>query len=935
MDATTVLERDSARQAVTTVLTAARSREGTTLFLVGEAGIGKTTLLGEACALSRDMGFSVVHARCSEVEASIPFGMIDRLFGELAGLPPNFSGDGRSPGDVFAARYMGLVDWLRLSAPPLLLLAVDDLQWSDPDSSNLLAALCRRLGGSQVAVVAATRSWPSAGLHQARLLVQDGFARAEYLQPLSEEASRTLLHARLGGRLPAELAGLAHLSCAGNPLLLMEVADAWARGENLLSDPGSLSERVFLPRFAGVAPDSLQWARGASVLGSRFHAWFVATLVGQGDREAVEALEELCNSGIVRESADGEAEFVHPLFRQALYDDMAIPVRQGLHARAFRLLQDSGAPGAEVAAHAVAAGLKGDPSALQAVLSSARAAVAAGAVAAGAEQFASAINMAGTASPPGVRLELGRACLLAGRIEQAQSATRRFLAEEASDDAGRVAGMRLLIEILMASARHSEAAECAEEASTLAGKADPRLAAEILLQSTFMGWVFEGPRRARATTLRVMRMIEENRIEDEDLRHSAQTADAYLACITGRPYGIDEMATEARRIMSQPDDHAHGLTSAAGWDPVFGYVNLAKIVERFEDAVATYPLLADRTRRSGAALSYWYYTINHADTLWRTGRLEEAYRLLSEGMAAAEVVPGIAAHASIGLAHISHEMARREESARWAEQVEAMMAKIGETAYLRLWLLLDSCRDELGDGRVDRAVSAAKRAAAIVAESGLAEPCVIPWHGAAIEAYAAAGLLDEAWELATSLQSLCEALPCQAPRAVAAAGKATVEWRRGHLDEAEILYLQALSHNAAVQMPLAEAETRVAFGRFLRHTGRPAEARAVLHRALEMLESTGAGRLTQAATAELAAAGGRSTRRPRGASMELTAQERRVASLAAKGLTNREIAQQLYVSAKTVDHHLCAVYAKLGLRSRRELMLRWDHGLGAEEPRRG
>ncbi len=935
MDATTVLERDAARQAVTTVLAAACASEGATLFLVGEAGIGKTTLLDEACELSRDLGFAVARVRCSEVEASIPFGMIDRLFGKVAGLAEGLGGEGRSPADVFAARYMGLVDWLRFGAPWLLLLAVDDLQWSDPDSSNLLAALCRRLGGSKVAVVAATRSWPSAGLYQARLLVQDGFAQAEYLQPLSEKASRALLDARLDGTLPAELAGLAHLSCAGNPLLLVEVANAWARGENLLSDPASLSERVFLPRFAGVGPDSLRWARGASVLGSRFHAWFVATLVGLGEREALIALEELCNSGIVRESADGEAEFVHPLFRQALYDDMAIPVRQGLHARAFRLLQDSGAPSAEVAAHAVAAGIRGDPPALQAVLSSARAAMAAGAVAAAAEQFANAIEMAGAAGPPRVRLELGRACLLAGRIEQAETAVRHFLSDEAQDDAERVAGMRLLAEILMASARHPEAAAFAEQASALAGRSDPNLAAEILLQSTFMGWVFEGPRRARATTLRVLRMIEERGITDQGLSQSARTADAYLACIAGQPYGIDEMATEARRILARPDDHAHELTAATGWDPVFGYVNLAKIVERFKDGVATYSLLADRTRRSGSTLSYWYHTVNHADTLWRTGRLEEAYRILSEGMAVAAVVPGIAAYASIGLAHISHEMGRREESSRWAEQVEAMMAQLGETAYLRLWLLFDSCRDELGDGRVDRAVRAAKRAAETVAESGLAEPCVVPWHGAAIAAHVAAGMLDEAWDLAASLESLCEALPCRAPRAVAAAGKATVEWRRGHFDEAEGLYNEALSHNAAVSMPLAEAETRIAFGRFLRHTGRPAEARTVLHRALEMLESTGAGRLAQAATEELAAAGGRSTPRPRRGPTELTAQEHRVASLAAKGLTNREIAQQLYVTAKTVDHHLCAVYAKLGLRSRRELILRWNQGLGTEEPKRG
>jgi DNA-binding CsgD family transcriptional regulator len=121
-------------------------------------------------------------------------------------------------------------------------------------------------------------------------------------------------------------------------------------------------------------------------------------------------------------------------------------------------------------------------------------------------------------------------------------------------------------------------------------------------------------------------------------------------------------------------------------------------------------------------------------------------------------------------------------------------------------------------------------------------------------------------------------------------------------------------------MPLAHAETLIFYGRFLRHSGDLPKARKVLRRALQILEPIGAGRLLSIAAEELAVAGGQ-PRRSYGRSQELTAQERRVATIAANGLTNKEIAERLYVSVKTVDHHLSSIYRKLGVNSRRGLML--------------
>ncbi len=917
----TLLEREGAQAAIAAALDRAAAGASATLFLVGEAGIGKSTLVEEACTRARSRGFALHYARCADVEASIPFSLIERIFDGASALATQPSARGGSPTDVLATRYVGLVDWLRHDAPRPLLIAVDDLQWSDPDSAALLAALCRRLSGVPVAVVAATRPWPSIAFEHARRLIDDGLASAQYLHSLSKDASHALLEAHGGGELSPELTRHAHERCAGNPLLLKEVAAAWARGDDLLASPASLSERIFLPRFAGVGPSAMRWARGACVLGTRFHPLLVTPLVGQTDLEASAALEALCDAGIVRATGDADAEFVHPLLRDALYDDLAVPVRQGLHARVFKLLRDRGAPDAEIAVHALAANLRGEPSAIDAVASAARAALGAGAVATAVDLFTGAIDLAGAAATSDLWLELGRACLLIGRVEQGERATRRFLAEEELDGAGRVAGMRLLAQILMTSARQNEALDCFEEASRLAEGFDPALAAEILLDSTFVGCVYQGPRRVRATTRRAFQLIEEYGIENGGLTRAATSAESYLACIGAERVDVAEMAGVLERLVSRPD--VHELRTSWNWDPVFGYVRLAKIFERFDDELLAYPVLEDLTRRQGSTVTYLSYTVNHADTLWRLGRLDDAYRSLHDGIAMATIFPTIAPYASIGLAYLTHELGRREESAAWAQRVNDLMAAQGETAYLRLWLLLIACRDALSDGRVGEAVHSAELAEATAAQSGILEPCVVPWHGAAIEAYVAAGQLDAAWALATSLDAMGERLPCRAPRAVAAAGRASVHWRRGDVEAAEACYDEALSHNAAVAMPLADAETRIAYGRFLRHTRRTTRARVALHEALDVLEPTGAGRLIAVATEELAAAGGRPSRRRYRSSTELTAQEYRVASLAATGLTNKAIAQALFVSAKTVDHHLSATYAKLGIRSRRELMRDW------------
>jgi DNA-binding CsgD family transcriptional regulator len=791
-------------------------------------------------------------------------------------------------------------------------LAVDDLHWGDPDSVELLSLVCRRLDGLAVAVVATARPWPSMALDQARLLVHDHLAALEHLAPLSAAASAALLEQHLGPGLDPSFVQSATRACAGNPLLLGEVAQARRRGEDLLAGPArTLAERIFLPRFAGVGAPALNWARAASVLGSRFRPDLVARLSGQLVQEAAEAMGALLAAGLVRGLPDGNAEFVHALFRQAVYDDLAPPLRQYLHARAFTALLDEGAPPAEAAPHARQAQLKGDARAVAALGAAGRQALAAGAVATAAQHLEAALSLAGATAGPGLHLELAGACLLAGKLVIADQVLCELLSQEGLAGAERVNALRLHAQVLLASARYPEARLCSKEASELALSRDPGLAAEVLLDDVFLSSWLEGPRQTWHRARRALGLLEGS-ASAEPARRLAAYAEGYLGYLGGDPGHLDDLASAAQA------ERQH-LGSSWAWDVVFGYANVAKLSERFDDVQLMVGSLMAEAKRHGAELSHRALAINHADALWRLGRLQDARELLDETAELATLVPGLAPFAWVGLAQLCAEQGAQADSAMWAGRVRTALAGTTESLYLQLWLCMLDCRNLLQAGRGPDAVQAAERAAEIAERAGLVEPCIVPWHGAAIEAYVTVGRLEQAAALAANLQEICRPLPCHAPRAVAAWGQATIAWHCGDLESAEAGFQEALAHNAAVPMPLAEAETLVAYGRFLRHSGQPGRARQLLHRALVVLEPTGAGRLQEIIQHELAGAGGRRRRSP--PPNELTAKEEQVAELAAQGLTDAQIAQALFLSVKTVGHHLSRAYAKLGVSSRRELML--------------
>ncbi|MDQ6713877.1 MAG: AAA family ATPase [Candidatus Dormibacteraeota bacterium] len=914
-----VWEREGATAAIGAALDQARAGEGGVLFLVAEAGLGKTTMVDRARQLAGS-AFAVGAGHGDATEATLPFGIFSQALDDLGsqGAIEPETGPAVFGSDARAARYYGVLRFLQRSSVEPVLLLLDDLHWADPDSLGLLSFLAKRIGALPVAMIGTLRPWPPNAIEMAQRLATSGDARLERLTPLSEAATGALLTERLGDPVPTDQVIRARSLTSGNPLLLEQVAREMVRGKDVLNPlqgAATFEADLLLTRFAGGSASERRYAEAAAIFGTTFPPGLAAELAGLPNRDAEEALDGLFASGVVRATDDGLAEFAHPLLRQTLYDRMPAPVRSGKHASAFRALLARGVDPAEAAEHAMRADLAGDPQAIAVLERAGRQALDAGALASARQRFEAAVTLAGTRASSDVLLTLAGVLLATADAPATAAICRRLLAMDALADRDRMAARRLLGRARFVGGDPQGALAEFQQAVSDSPPTDPSESVETLLEAVYVSWPTVGPALATPLAARAKALAHD---VTDDLRIRAETAWAFSAFVGGDPGGIEVIEEAARRAEADPVSDIGNF--AWTWGAIGLHGNVAKWMERYDEAERAFRVGMATAERLNLPVAIASLAVMHADTCARTGRLEEGLRLLDRASALSDLAPERAFWAAIAHSYILIEMGRVDEARSWTETARSLANPIdGWPGSLWLWHV--DAQLALQDRRREAACALFEKIEALADRTGILEPCVVPWMGDAMGAYVVTHRSSDASRIFERLQTSIGRLPCRSPRVVVALAMATQLDAMGDQPGAENAYSEARALSREVPSPPLQARVLLRYGVYLRRRGERVAARKPFAEALELAELVGAEIIVARAAEELAAVGGRHRRRHENPDA-LTGAEARVASLAYEGMSDREIAQRLNNSVHTVETHLQHVYRKLGIKSRRDLMRR-------------
>jgi DNA-binding CsgD family transcriptional regulator len=914
-----LLEREPELAVLHERLGAARDGAGGLLLVEGAPGIGKTALLRVLRADAQALGVRVLSAVGGELERDFPFGLVRQLLeaplrtvpaaerdallsgaAALAGPVLGLGAEPAAPGaDASFATLHGLY-WLvsALAEDGPLVLLVDDAHWGDGPSLRFLDFLGRRAPELPVLVAVGARPGEP-GAEQALLDRLAEAPDAVVVRPadLSPEGTGALVAGGLGAAVPDDVLAAAHETTAGNPLLLGELVRSLAADE---APPTAQTVRAAVPRGVArsvalrvtrLAPGARDAVRALAVLGDRAGATVLGAVTGLDEAGLAQALTALSAADLVE---GVPPSFVHPLVRQAVAASLSPAERDALHRRAAGILRDRGAADDEVALHLLPAEPRGEPWAAAALRAAGRRALGDGAP----ELAVRLLRRAADEPPP----EADRAATL---LELGVAQTR-------ASDPGALA--------------HLDAAAQADD-PLVAARAEQVRAGLLILTGRAHEAVpaFE---RALATL---------GGVQPDSARIEGELLHALL-------FDHDLLAERGRRLAGAGPDAPPPVLAHLGFDRVAAGAPAGEVVAIAERALAGGELL----RVSGVERpTYWYLV----EALLMSEAREPTRTAIEEATLAARASGSRLAAAYVALAQTEWEvqfgtLERAEDEARrcvelfaaggWRAGLPAAQAALAsallerdargdaEAALAAAPTDFPQLRDPalptrgrllLEQDRVGEAVEALRTARAQEEAIGWRVTPRGTTRTMLAVALAQAGERDEARAIAEEEVALARRREVPAAEAGALLARARTEAGPTALATLGEAVAAARRSGAA----LAQARALLAFGAAVRRAGRRTDAREPLREARELAHRVGATAVETAAADELVVAGGRPQRIALRGIDALTPAERRVAEHAARGLTNREIAETLFVTRKTVELHLGHAYGKLGIRSRAQL----------------
>jgi DNA-binding CsgD family transcriptional regulator len=931
-----LLERDVALARIDQRVSDAIAGGGSLLVLQGPAGIGKTRLVMAAGQRGRKLGLQVLSARGSELERDFGYGVVRQLFeAPVVAAPPPERAELLAGAAGRAAALFGvagphddaadaLLDpsfailhglyWLcaNLAGRSPLLLCIDDAHWADQPSLRFLDFLGRRLQELPIAVVAAARpAEPREGSPLLGALAADASAEVVVLAPLSERAVAELMRLGLGAEVESVFARACHEVTGGVPFLVKELVRTIAE-EGIepttaaVSRVGALAPRAVsqsvVQRLSRLSSATGELARAAAVLGEA-DLRLTAGLADVDPRAAATAADELAAAGILEQGRP--LRFVHPIVRAAVEADLSSGERAGLHAAAARRLASEGASADRIAAHLLAT----DPAADDWVVASLRAA-ARTAIATGVPDSAAAYLRRAVEEPPSaqqlpdVLLELGFAESYAGQPEAA--AHLEAALDAAADPTDQVSITLALGRTLQIEGHMRESLEVFDRTAARLSSSDRRAA--LTLEGAAIGaaqLVAETADEAAPRIAELRRLAD----EDPDVPSSVFGALATAAVMANEP--ADTVARLALRAL---EGAPKLLPEAVDRPPFFYHACIAlTFAERHEEVLPRLDEAISDARRLGSLPHVLGLSCYRALVHLRIGHLADAEADARIALETGPRLPGV--HAALALAVLLETLAERDEldAAEAADQRYPLIQQF-PTMIQAAWLLAARGRLRLAELRPAPALDDLLAAGDLFTRLRSPSPTT-PWRSDAAIAQLELGARAEARALAGEEVTLAEEFG--GPRALG------IALRAAGLAEGGTHGIELLRHAVGVlessDARLEHARALADLGAALRRTGQRAESREVLRTALDIAHRRGALALTDRTRTELIAAGGRPRRLLRSGFDSLTPSERRITQLAAAGLSNRDIAQHLFITTRTVEGHLTHAYQKLAIASREQL----------------
>ena len=933
--------RDHELLVIGKLLEECRAGRSGALVLRGDPGIGKTALLDHAAALAggADGGARILRGSGVESEVELPFAglhlLLRPVLGRMSDLPEPQrraleGAFGLAVAPAAADRLLvGLAVLSLLSElaedGPLLCL-IDDAQWLDRESAQALLFAARRLDAEGVCLLFAARdgepSFGAPGIEDLRLTELEPSAAAALLAQRASELDpgvryRILAEARGNPLALSELPAVLGATTADRAAPLAQAVPLTGRvREAFTAQARNLPDRTMTLLRLIAADTTLELGvlmRAAEVCGVGIEDLVPAErirLVASGGTASGSCTGTAAGSSAGAGTSTGTVAFRHPLVRAAIWDEAPVSARVAAH-RALAYALDRPEDADRRAWH-LAAAATGPDEQLAAELerTAVRAAERAG-LAAAAAAYERSAALTDRSEEHLRRLTLAaEAAAEIGDLARARALADRAEAGISQGPPGAPADPLLrarLAQVLAAAdlgrgELHS-AHQLLLDGAQLAAEADPSRAARMLLETLHPAW-YLGDSELIATATRLLSVPLP---EGDPMKPVTEYLESGIVVALGHPLDplarLADVIPEARR---------------AGFDTPHALIMLGTSAPALAQEADSHPLLAGvvedcrthgRAGWLGAALS------GLARTLVFLGRHREAHAACTE----------------------ARDIARAADQTQWSSQIDGVLAYLAaaagddelcvtraaaavgaHTPGTRLsggasWAAWALGLLDLGRGRAQSALDRLEGFADGPARHQMPAVRCVPDR---VEAAVRLGAPDRAAEPVRRLNQWADTVRQPSVHALVQRCRALLAAD----DEAGAHYDAALAFHAEDDRPFERARTELLYGEWLRRARRKTEARTRLRGAIDTFDLLGAAPWADRARAELAATGvAAPERRPVGVLAGLTPQEAQIVRLAARGLSNRDIAAQLFLSPRTVGHHLYKAYPKLGILSRAEL----------------